>query len=298
MHLYDNYGFTAAMYARALRRLDILKLLLNTHIQSLGQTITDLEHLTEQEKKLLFSFVNQQHPDNKRSLLHFSVLREGNDLGFFKPITNLSTVLNILKSVAIDGRRDSKANRNVINIKEDIFYYILISERDKNGIAQTKKTGLPPHISAMYEIKSNQYSLILTNLYYVSGEQRTNGLLASKHNAFAALCKSTIDPIERTQKTVNLLNSFSGISMSTDILSHSKEIVGFLLTLGADPQLTYNFNEKSFTPAQYISIVINNNNQATPSDINYLSEISTALQQASLSQQEVKIMTPGVSLAK
>jgi ankyrin repeat protein len=109
----DSTGITPAMMACAMRRPDLLAALVQFHAEKvLVLNNFHIDHLSDEHKRQIQAFINQQQVKTKKSLGHFAIMRHGTEEELDKPDEYQQTVLNIAKSVGIDARMDKNALLN------------------------------------------------------------------------------------------------------------------------------------------------------------------------------------------
>jgi hypothetical protein len=111
----EKSGMTPIMLACALRRVDIVSLLIQAEADRLELGQIYFSNPTPEQIVGLAPFLSQVHPTSGKTLGHYAVMRSGNrDEQAKKPITYQETVLNILKAADIDGLRDENARYNCL----------------------------------------------------------------------------------------------------------------------------------------------------------------------------------------
>lgn len=136
----DHDGMTPMMLACALRRTDVIELLIEQDAKVKGYGPIDFKAITVEKKMQMSSFINQIHAESGKSLGHFAVLRAGtihdqigeNIAPLMAQLADMSNsseietqkkkirlakqgcVLNLLKDAGMDGFRDEKAQWNCV----------------------------------------------------------------------------------------------------------------------------------------------------------------------------------------
>ena len=136
----DHDGMTPMMLACALRRTDVIELLIKQDAKVKGYGPIEFKAITAKQKMQMSSFINQIHEESGKSLGHFAVLRAGtihdqkgeNIAPLMAPLFKSSEmesqkkkirlakqgcVLNLLKDAGMDGFRDERAQWNCITNK-------------------------------------------------------------------------------------------------------------------------------------------------------------------------------------
>ncbi len=139
-HMADNDGMTPMMLACALRRTDVIALLIEQDANIKGYGPIDFKMITAEQKMQMASFINQTHEESGKSLGHFAVLRTGTihdqkgeniaplkaeSQHMLKPseieiqkkkirLAKQGCVLNLLKDAGMDGFRDESAQWNCV----------------------------------------------------------------------------------------------------------------------------------------------------------------------------------------
>lgn len=264
-NLPDSNGITPIMLACALRRVDIIKLILQAHANNCGLAELNFNQLTVQQKCVLSAFINQQHTETGKSLLHFAVLREGIDIDMAKPVDYQQTVLNILKSVGIDGRRDVNAKRNSpIN---DLYGVVTFGEDEKEFFKNIDKKAIQLNKLGL-DSDPDQLEMIFTDLSWNGPNKINNAILATKRNSFSLLTKTMGTNADKYKNLKTQIFSYKGMSFAADILSRTQDTVEFLLNIGVTANLKQKHGDK--TPTEYIETLIKNADQSSKADKNYI----------------------------
>ena len=144
-HMADNDGMTPMMFACALRRTDVIELLIEQDAKVKGYGPIDFKAITAEQKTQMASFINQIHEESGKSLGHFAVLRagtihdqKGENIAPLKALlekickhseseiesqkkkirlAKQGCVLNLLKDAGMDGFRDDSAQWNCVTNK-------------------------------------------------------------------------------------------------------------------------------------------------------------------------------------
>lgn len=121
----DEDGMTPMMLACALRRIDVMKLLIERDAKVKGYGPIDFSAIADEQKMQMSDFINQIHALSGKSLGHFAVLRAGtvaDQKGDNLPkadekkirLAKQGCVLNLLKEAGMDGFRDEHARWNCV----------------------------------------------------------------------------------------------------------------------------------------------------------------------------------------
>lgn len=124
-HMADKDGMTPMMLACALRRIDVMKFLIEQDAKLRGYGPIDFTEISAEQKVQMAAFINQVHEESGKSLGHFSVLRAGTisdqkgenlPQGDVKKVclAKQGCVINLLKDAGMDGFRDENARWNCV----------------------------------------------------------------------------------------------------------------------------------------------------------------------------------------
>lgn len=193
----DQYGTTPIMLATALRRKDIVELIIQKKKELLGIT---KDACTEAQKLKLQEFIHQKHPTSGKTLAYFAILRAGTLKDFSKEQSDYQeTVLNILKEAGIEGFRDEHAAWNCLtNTSREPMLII------------KQLPGTPSYLTHSCE---NDFS---QKVY-----------LNAKNN-IEMFIKVGIDDLAGMEHLKLLVKSYSGRALSDSILARSSEMLEYL----------------------------------------------------------------------
>ncbi|MDQ2993322.1 MAG: ankyrin repeat domain-containing protein [Pseudomonadota bacterium] len=135
-HLADVSQATPMMMAAALRRIDVAKLILQEYAKQQDLSTLDFSCLTDTQLAGLHAFINQQHPENCKSLGHYALLRHGAPEELSKDKRNQLTVINILQTVG------AQWNANVIWLKHMQPHSSIIMQQSKGMLLFLRSCGL------------------------------------------------------------------------------------------------------------------------------------------------------------
>ena len=235
----DNTGATPIMIACATRQIDAVKLILQFEANRRGLGKLDFDNITQEQRIALADFIHPQHPQSGKRLGHYAIMRAGSELDMKRANAYQETVLNILKSVGVDGNRDKYARSNAV----------VTEKRDPIWLRDNPNT---------------------TAICY-SGRQNLCGkvLLATPENIQAVLQNEKVPPQTR-QYLIAQKAHFAGISHLESIMARTLEMVNFLASLGLD----YSLKQKNGkTPASYINglVIVEDKSLINPLDGNSIS---------------------------
>ncbi len=232
----DNKGITPIMIACAMRRIDIIQLILKYAYKHETQSDDqlDFDKLSPPQKDFLKKFINEQiDPVTGKTLGHFAVMRHGTDQELSEKSRDYQlTVSGICKSVGIDSRRDENAQRN--SPLNDLGGPIILSSEEVTFL------------------RAVQQEYVFTQLTFRGNDTVLNAVLASQKNRLVLDSKLLGDHSECYKNLHLQIESYSGISYGEAILSRTKETIDFLIALGFDLAARQK-NDK--TTCQYIEML-------------------------------------------
>lgn len=272
-NLAEATGATPLMVACAMRRVDIVQALLQQAAEVEQCAPLDFTEITAEQKNRLAPYINQQHPENKKSLGHYALLRVGTDACKQKNSRQYQmTVHNILRSVGIDGDRDENATANspvmagsTVPIQVSAQAFQLYQQLERNG-------GFKNVDFSEYEFVSSQehVGITLTPLTYIGEQNVRLALLASMRNAFYLSTFREEKPELYRDTVAPQLRQYSGTTLATSIMRRSGEMLQFLINCGLDLSLSQTNGNRSVQ--EYVS-ALEASNMFTNDDAHLLEAI-------------------------
>ncbi len=217
----DNDGMTPMMLASALRRIDVMKLLIEHDAKVKGYGPIDFTAISAVQIMKMSAFINQVHEESGKSLGHFSVLRAGtiaDQKGDNLPkaddkkirLAKQGCVLNLLKDAGMDGFRDEHASWNCV----------------------TNELWEPSSIESPL-MRGGQLCFVSDH-----SERNDSGRVYVNTKANVDKCIDEYGPILKIQapKFYAHLTSqtFSGISLIERVMSNSETALTLLISCGLD----------------------------------------------------------------
>lgn len=274
----DYTGVTPAMMACAMRRVDILQLLLQYHAKQRGLEGLDFNHLSAEQKEVISDFINQQDTIKEKSLVHFAIMRSGTEKELLeKPVDYQQTVMNIAKSVGIDARRDRNAKTNsplndtgspiILSAEEIKFYHKIKGQLTVAHLAAQGLGNNPRHLD-----------LVFTQLTYYNDQLLETALLASRRNAFVLNSKTLGENAHLYTQVPDQIRSYADVSYVQSILERTESMLEFLEKIGCDFSLKQREGDK--TPVNYVKILMKPGNEysVTEDDRRYLFPLAKKLE--------------------
>ena len=250
----DQYGTTPIMLATALRRRDVVELIIEKKKQLLG---ISKDKCTEAQQLKLREFIHQKHPTSGKTLAHFAILRSGTLKDFSKEQADYQeTVLNILKEAGIEGFRDEHATWNCFtNINREPMLMI------------KQVSGTPSYLTHSCEND-------LSKKVYLN----------SKEN-IELFIKWGIDEVAGMEHLKAQLKVYSGRALTDSILSRSADMLELLSTYHFDFSLKHTNGKTLLDYLQGLLMNSDNPTLVSKADVTYLLSLTPMLKKF-LSQPE------------
>lgn len=214
----DHSGMTPIMAAAAMRRTDIMCFLVECHAKN----------NSDKQIQAVSSFIHQTHPSSGQTLAHFAVLRSGTRIEQLEedkdPFVPRFTVLNLLKSVGMDGLRDENAPRNYLTTDQCDPVILFFQGTNKFTPEQCTAIG------------------------HVNREDRSKTLPLSTTSNLSIMEIAGMKSIVAHLK-------LTGRSLVESIIARTEETLLFLKSLNMDFSLKDSKYNRS--PAEYIKIIRN-----------------------------------------
>jgi len=266
----DDQGIPPIMYACALRRIDIIKLIIQKEADRLALDELDFDNLMQSQLARLTSFINQHDPNTGKSLAHFAIMRSGTDEDLKRPKRYQQTLMNLAKSVGIDGRRDENAKLNFPT--DDDGNIIVLSDAEFEYLKDKKAAGLHRRVNLKklgLSQDSNQFETITTPLAYSNAHYIPKAALATQKNSFILMSKTKGANAHIYQKLPDQIKSYAGVSFIESIMQRTRETIELLTKVGVDFSKQKNGNK---TSAEYIHFLTEprNRKSITKADIDNL----------------------------
>jgi hypothetical protein len=204
----EDSGMTPTMLACALRRIDIVKLLIQEEANQLGLGEVDFSHLSFEQRAGLSSFIHQIHPESGKTLGHYAVMRSGTlSNQREKGIDYQETVINILKAADVDGFRDLNARYNALT----------------NPARQP--VSLEGYAGGLQ---------VPTFIAHIATEDHSGKAYLSSHLNEDAIMRLPVREAGLEPHFTSLFGSFARKSMQCSILENTQQMIDFLNDLGLD----------------------------------------------------------------